>query len=435
MPRTEPTVDLQFCETHVIIKAKLLNGETIRLGSAKLANVPEPDGNQYAYEAKIIKDSEVRQTTTQGANQASIDAENVDKELGLSINDVNTVLTGASVFCSKVFAPILSHDLNTFLPTFWYDGVDIKDVAPNTNVATWPDKSINGRNTTGNGLLKWKQINGYNAVQFDASRTMTIPGSFSVAQVFAVFRSPQPQFSASGSLLSTSPDAFFVLGGTSEFGGVVPLAVRDNGNVLGNPFNLGNLTTTHIVNIQTANPSVARSYQINSPNGPSFYLSELVGFPAVLNTQQEQEVEYILARKYGVELPYNLVRPWQPKVLLTGIISQAEADENTVSIKIVSDIAPNVAFMTNRPVTDHCSLVYKGNRCGYVGPLATCNKLYESDGGCSGRQNQHRFAGIVDKGELVAPIPGDVDTTIGYGNRFWDGEHFPTAERNREFIS
>jgi hypothetical protein len=95
---------------------------------------------------------------------------------------------------------------------------------------------------------------------------------------------------------------------------------------------------------------------------------------------------------------------WQSKVLLIGIITSAEVDENVVAIQVVSDIAPNVAFIGTRPVQENCPLVFKGRACGYTGPLTTCNKEYDSPDGCAGRQRQHRFGGAKDKGELERPV-------------------------------
>jgi hypothetical protein len=213
----------------VIIKALLANGVTLRLGSAKLTNVPEADATLHSYEAKIIQDSQVKISTTRTADQMSFEAENVDKELGLTINNVATVLVGAKVICSKVFA--------------------------------------------------------------------------------------------------------------------------ESGSAPG-----------HL---------------------------------------------------------------WESKVLLTGEIASIDNTEEVVSIKIVSDTAPGVAFIASRPVQAKCPLVFKGTACGYVGSLTTCNKLYESAGGCSGRTNTHRFGGVIIKGELPEIINGDVDTTVGNGDRHGPNTTYP----------
>jgi hypothetical protein len=224
MARSEPTVGLDWCESHVIIKATLSDGTILRLGDATLYNVPEAgDVLLYGYEAKIVQDAQVKISTTRTADQATITAENVDKELGLTINNVNTVLLGAKVTCCKVF-------------------------------------------------------------------------------------------------------------------------------------------------------------------------SEINNLPPVSKV-------------------------WESKVLLIGEIAFVDVTEDEVTIKIVSDTAPNVAFIAAREVGNKCPLIFKGVACGYSGPLTTCNKLYQSDGGCSGRANQHRFGGVVETGELTSIIRGGLDTEIGVPGR------------------
>jgi hypothetical protein len=231
LSRTEPSVDLRWCQSHVIIKAILADGTPLRLGSATLENIPEPDAIEYSYVAKIVKDSEVRISTTRTADQMTFSAENVDKELGLTLNNVNTVLIGAKVTCCKVFS-------------------------------------------------------------------------------------------------------------TLE------------------------------------------------------------------NVPEEERI-------------------WENKVLLTGEISSVDATQEEVTIKIISDTAPNVAFIATRPVQEKCPLVFKGIACGYVGPLTTCNKILQSDDGCSGRNNVHRYGGIVLKGELNHVISGGLDTEIERRGRVREQGTFP----------
>jgi hypothetical protein len=238
MPRSTPTdVDLSFCETHVTIKLVLHDGTIYRLGSATLNFISEADG-EYNYVAHLMKDSEVKTSLTSLADQANVAAQNVDRELGLTINDVSQTITNAEVTFSKVF--------------------------------------------------------------------------------------------------------------------------RQSGGT------------------------------------------------------------------------------WDRKVLLTGVVAHVDINENTAEIKIVSDVAPNVAFIGTRPVQEKCPLIFKGRACGYVGALTTCNKVFDSPDGCLGRNRQFRFGGAKDKGELNRPYNGDIDTEIGDSNRFrrnriWypdpiDGRHSQLVE-------
>lgn len=434
MSRSNPNVDLNWCESHVIIKAVLADGTVLRLGTATLANVLESDGNEYQYIAKLTKDSELRSSITQATNQLSVGAENVDKVLGLSINNINTVLSGAKVIASKVFSNAYNMNIGEYNPKLWFSARTIKNVAPNQIVNGWTNASDGEPNATGTAILRWAKIDGKNALEFNSARTMNITDNFPLAQVFAVFKLPETNFSDSGSILGSSVPAFKFSSGTNNFTSPLPSSVRANGTELSSPYSVPNLSTTQILNVKTSNPESIRSYSINNQDGVrmNFFLSELIGFTTLLSPQEEQTVEFILSNTYGIQLPYIPSRTWESKVLLVGEIAKAEIDEGTVDINIVSDIAPNVAFLANRPLQSHCPLVYKGRACGYSGPLATCNKLYDSIDGCSGRNNQHRFGGLVIKGELPSPIVGGIDTTIGIEGRFGTDEHFPTMPRNRE---
>jgi hypothetical protein len=123
--------------------------------------------------------------------------------------------------------------------------------------------------------------------------------------------------------------------------------------------------------------------------------------------------------------------PWESKVLLIGEIAYVDATTEIVSIKIVSDTAPNVAFIATRPIQTKCPLIFKGVACGYSGSLTTCNKVYESTDGCAGRSNQHRFGGVVIRGELPTPIPGGIDTDVNDPYRYKNGDTYPDPWNGR----
>lgn len=235
MSRSEPVgVDLSQCETHIAIRITMMDGTILRYGSAQLVNVDDGSGGGaiYTFTADVIEDSSVKQSLTRQADQAQMGIQNVDRDIGLTLNTSATALVGAKAVVFKVFVK--------------------------------PDNS---------------------------------------------------------------------------------------------------------------------------------------------------------------KLFHNM---------LDGEVAYLDADENIGTIKIVSDTAPNVAFISNRRVQSHCPLVFKGKACGYSGVLTTCNKLYEDAGGCSGRENQHRFGGIVIRGELSRPIPGGIDTEIeDYLNRYRNGELYPDLPDGR----
>jgi hypothetical protein len=433
MSRSEPNVNLNYCESQVVIKAVLADGTVLRLGTGSLENVPESDGSNYGYLGKIIRDSDVRTSTTTSANQIQLDTENVDKVLGLTINNLESTLIGAKVVCSKVFTDIATADLNQFNPAFWFEGFNILDVSPNQNFSVWPDKSGNARHASGQAIFKWKAINGYNGVQFGATDEMVIPGSFPLAQVFAVFSTPNSTWSNSGSIIGASPNTFGFVSGSNIFGSPLPGIVRNNGAILTSPYALDLDRSANLLNVFVNNPTIPRNYKINNLGGvhTDFTLSGLVGFSTALTSQQTQLVEHVLARRYQIEMPYKRDKLWERKVLLTGEIATARVNEETVSITILSQTAPNVAFIAARPVQSKCSLPFKSRACGYVGPLVVCNKTYDSEDGCAGRGRQFRYAGLVIKGEINTPISGGIDTVVGTPERYWPGDYYPDTERHR----
>jgi len=121
---------------------------------------------------------------------------------------------------------------------------------------------------------------------------------------------------------------------------------------------------------------------------------------------------------------------WTTSPMLYGEVDDVAVDENNATLTIISDTAPNVSFLTNRPIQKTCPLAFKGVRCGYTGPLTTCNKKRDDDGGCAGRNNVHRFGGFISDGELSTPIIGtgfgDVHNPDSSG-----GIRFPDQEGGR----
>jgi hypothetical protein len=120
---------------------------------------------------------------------------------------------------------------------------------------------------------------------------------------------------------------------------------------------------------------------------------------------------------------------WENKVLLQGEIANAVINETVVKLTIVSDTSPNLAFISTRPIQAACPLVFKGKACGYTGSLTTCDHLYDSDAGCAGRNNQHRYGGVANKGDLAEIVPvgitgfNDGDGRLPTDRReYWYGE-------------
>jgi len=100
---------------------------------------------------------------------------------------------------------------------------------------------------------------------------------------------------------------------------------------------------------------------------------------------------------------------WQHVQLLTGIVVGMPSDEAAVTLQCISDLyaAPQVGAL--RSIARPCQFKFKDPRtCGYNGIETVCNKVYESTGGCLGRNNQFHYGGwLYDMGKdsLTFPAP------------------------------
>ena len=82
-------------------------------------------------------------------------------------------------------------------------------------------------------------------------------------------------------------------------------------------------------------------------------------------------------------------------VLMQGIVQTAKANENELRVGILSDIYAK-SIGGGRRTARKCQWTFKdAETCGYSGTETTCNKLYDSSGGCSGRSNQHHYGGFI----------------------------------------
>jgi hypothetical protein len=81
--------------------------------------------------------------------------------------------------------------------------------------------------------------------------------------------------------------------------------------------------------------------------------------------------------------------------LLTGQVIAARASESEVQLTLVSDIYASGAIAGQIVYGRSCPWTFKDPAtCAFVGPEATCNKLLDDPGGCSGRSNEHHFGGF-----------------------------------------
>lgn len=140
--------------------------------------------------------------------------------------------------------------------------------------------------------------------------------------------------------------------------------------------------------------------------------------------------------KFGAAMAGQVVRrfrdsAWQWHQLLTGIIVSVSANDREATFELLSDIYASGLVGAIAPVQRKCRHVFnapdpldpnnlakrKGPDCGYTGLLPTCNKIFESPDGCLGRENQHRYGGVLydtSKESLIYPPP-DIGNDSGTG--------------------
>ena len=83
------------------------------------------------------------------------------------------------------------------------------------------------------------------------------------------------------------------------------------------------------------------------------------------------------------------------KALIKGVVIEAPGEENAVTLTLVSELFAS-RQIGGRLVARNCQWRFKDPlTCGYVGPLASCNKLLLSADGCQGRAREFRYAGFV----------------------------------------
>ena len=88
-----------------------------------------------------------------------------------------------------------------------------------------------------------------------------------------------------------------------------------------------------------------------------------------------------------------------------GVVQGLTVDENYVTLTVVSDFTSRNAVVAGRQCTQRCIWAFKSPECGWrqaeagnppdqVGDPDDCNLIFDSDGGCKGHANQHRFGGV-----------------------------------------
>lgn len=396
MPRELPTgitpTDLVWIETHDVAKITMLDGTVLNLGTA-VVDVPD----DATYGASIVKPGQVRQSLTRSADQVQFDVQNVDRQLGLTLNDTAKTLVGAKIEYSRVFKKLSSLQLDT---TTLQNSVGLSYVGgilTKTASTGWGNGGASSVETIEN-------VGDY--VEFTANAN-TDNGIFGVSH--------------------DDPDQMY---NTIEFGfqpyidaGVKrTFIILDGYNFAGGPFHdfgaWDGDTVFKIALVDFEDSTVLRFYK----NGVTVYTSMVTpNLPLRFDSAfifNGSSISNIVIHRGGE------ANSFKKDPLLTGEISDVYVDQEVVRITAVGDLSSGAAYVGNKPIQVDCPLVFKGVACGYVGPLSTCNKKYQHEDGCSGRNNQHRYGGVIVKGELTQPIysgdfDGDINDWRRRGGEFW----------------
>lgn len=97
---------------------------------------------------------------------------------------------------------------------------------------------------------------------------------------------------------------------------------------------------------------------------------------------------------------------WNYQALFLGRVTSAKANHIVAELEITSLFASVGAIIGSRPYSARCALIFKSFECGYTGALTTCDKQLNSQDGCAGRNQKHRFAGFYFPGNPVNQTPG-----------------------------
>lgn len=108
--------------------------------------------------------------------------------------------------------------------------------------------------------------------------------------------------------------------------------------------------------------------------------------------------------------------PWEFMTLLNGVLTSITSNESRAVLSCIADLyaAPQIGALTQ--YAKPCQFRYRDPRtCGFPKPAAgatdafpTCDLIYESAGGCLGKNWQHRYGGFVgdtEKESLDLPPP------------------------------
>jgi hypothetical protein len=135
-----------------------------------------------------------------------------------------------------------------------------------------------------------------------------------------------------------------------------------------------------------------------NPDSTSVTIENVSQSLGVALTDTERSLDgasIIIKRAFLVDVDTN---EYEADVLFSGVVDGVKVDENVVSLMVVSDISQRGARIGNIQVTQRCRHVFKDAHCAWIeaqgGDPDFCNKVFDSEEGCLGHNNQFHFGGV-----------------------------------------
>jgi hypothetical protein len=357
---------LRWCETHELLHATLPDGTIYRLATADIV----VEGQPYVGDLKATGGA--KQSATRSHDRLTVGIQNADRVMGLTINQFSRTLVGARIVFSRAFR-----------------GLEV----------TWQPHSDYIIDPTMHGYAMKAGTPGFGAI-LRSSETFGFADGSEVSYLL-MSTTQQVRFG----FVSPSNDTwmFEIDGGminTLVNGVVRDTAVAKVGDRL------------RVISAQEA--EITMIVERNDYN-------QLGTYPVISARYNDVEASYPLV--VGMDIYNNSDsfggldiegHAFQRKEILSGEIWDAPVDEDAVEVTLVGELSSGLAFIADRPLQSTCPLIFKGAECGYSGSHTSCNKIYDSPDGCAGRNWQHRFGGVIVRGELSRVIVG------GIGGEFID---------------
>lgn len=139
----------------------------------------------------------------------------------------------------------------------------------------------------------------------------------------------------------------------------------------------------------------------------------VLGLDIAANWQLWRKAEAVIGRLYR-DVDGLGLSEWIE--MFRGSVQQPNANDLQVTFEVIHDTLTPGEIVANRNLAPQCPSVYKDPKtCASTSLLPTCNHDLKSSGGCDGRANSHRYAGMAHRYNPDLSVPGTGGNTGGGG--------------------